>query len=1788
MPQAIPAAVTWAVSAFTSAATVVNTAFVAASGALLPGASFATQVAVANAAFKATMMFSLSAASAALLRPNTPSTGTTLDFKPDPKAPVRGAMGYTALGGNKVFQAAWGYKGVALSLGAALSLGPIDAITKFEADGAAVAFTGAQNEATGFYAADMWQKTTLGLPDDPALLPPTGLKYGNPPLTGWGAQHAAPGVSFAFWTMVLAKNPEDRDVFTNGVPDPRWIGRWMKVWDPRKDSTYPGGVGPQRRDDWRTWAWSECPYAHALAWARGHFKLNPDGSIDRTKRIAGIGAPDSAIDIPAFVEGMNIAEANAWTISGEWSTSDGKYQTFLAMLQAGGGEPISRGAQISVIVNAPRVSTYTYTRDDLVGRAEIRPLTPRRERKNTIVPRYKSEANGWEYVPAGEVTSQVYRDEDRGEPRSLEVEYTHVRSAKQAAQLAAYDLANLREGLTATLPSKAHLMHLHPGDCITVDVPELALAGQKFVVRRTTSNHGSATTTLELRAESDAKHPWALGQVENPAPSPALSAVDPKYVPPPEPEYWAVIPKPPKDGTAQPVLIVEGEVDTTDVASVLVEYAPAAIGPWRVAYSGVPLLEGKYEAQGLDPGADYWVSVRYVARNGAISDRLVSGPHTAPALVAGDTAAVGGRPVVDVLQLIDNTEQAVSDLETVYGDTASAAASAAAAAGSEAAAIQAEADAIIAQAAAEAAASDAADSASAANSSAVAASTSAANASASESAAATSATNAAGSAATATTQAGIATDSAGAAGGSASSAATSASNAASYASDAATAASAASASAVSAKVSGILAAGRFDLQQGVGALTNPGYYGPSTPDTTFQVVNDAGKTTLQLVAPETSYVNTKWVGTPRPGRTYRLFVRFRTAGYAGNGLRPYVAFLNDAYAYQSAISFNAHFDTHWDYRVRSWDYTFTEADGAHPHFIWQLEHAPGAEGGGILLWQAWWEDVTSEIAAGGSASAAATSASNAAASESAAGSSASAAAASATSAATSAGQANTYATQASNSATTAEGHAANASTSAGAAATSAGQASGSASAAAGSASNAATSATDASNSASAASASAVSASASMTGARGGAAAAFPAGFDQDDAFFSANLLGSPTSASHGAPTGSYTWSFINDGGRILRQAVFTPGTPLYAHIRPRGVLPATGGRRYRGTIRARNASGYANTAVGATFYGLSADFQTLIYLTTDYVSGGIDGYTPNLGGSWETFTGEIQLKQTLPADIAWIIFGPYSFNPGGGQGFVDWSLIEVRDITSEAAAGASASAAATQASNAAASASEAGVYASAAQGSATTASTAASDASTYASQASTSAGNAASSSSSAGTSASNAAGSAATAETHASNASASAASASASASIAAGVVSGALNSNAGFDNYPTLYGAPGGWAEYTSGSGYGRVDDGAGGYAVQIDAPAGVASGVYQASADYAVSDHQWLVMEAEVQLWSGDFTGSGFLVQLYESTFSTLLGSQQINFATDADDDGRIASWLIGRRRYSRLFQAPAGTRRFYDYAFNHWSGHGSIAAPNGLRWFMARVRKATAAEIEQQEVLPGLQATVATHSTALVELETQYALARYQVAATTPAGSAILTLLSDDFGTVAGLSADQVYFGENTFFDNATDTLRTTIGGNTRVLALGAAFGTDGTLTQWEGPSAVPFASMSRANAYFYAANTSPYLGGTAFPGLRFKATASNPVRTGTRTSAGQVTTDTVTVTTEGAAGAVSYAWSQIGGNETWTITAGSDATTAFRINVSTPGEIKRAQFVCVATDSGTGKTDAVVVGAAAIYNV
>jgi hypothetical protein len=625
----------------TAAATVVgvvNNAFLIATSALLPGLSFGAQVGIANALTIGSFQLAASAATTALMTPSIGRGGSPIAFKADPSAPISGVMGRFGVGGRQLHANVWGKDNLFLSFAVALSLGPIESVEGFTASGEAVTFPGAQGLAapTEPYINKMWQTYRLGLPTDAYLSPPTGLSDGTPTMSEWTSAHTLPGFAQTFWTM---KNNSKREGYQSGVPAPLWTLLGMKVYDPRLDSTYPGGSGAQRRTDWSTWTYSANPYLHALAWVRGHHKLVAGGTIDLTKRLAGVGAPDAAIDFAAFVEGANVADANSWTISGEWTTADDKWQTLAAMLQAGGGVPISQGAQISCMVEAPRTSLMTVTGADIVGSVSLNVMASRRDRPNTVIPRVRLEAHKFEEVALGAVTSATYVTEDAEEKRVIETSYRFVGVAKQGAELAGYGLANTRETLKASIPCKPYLLGLRAGDAFTVTEPELGLSAQKFVVMRRSFDPSSSIVTLDVRSETDAKHAYALGQSADAPASPSLTAPDPVPTTP-DTADWTVVARPVEaSGVQQPGLIVTGPAVNENIGTVLVEYSTSGSGPWVQAYSGPPTI-ASVEINGLVGGTGYYVGITYWSVRGVPSAQLVKGPYTAPGLTSGDVVPI--------------------------------------------------------------------------------------------------------------------------------------------------------------------------------------------------------------------------------------------------------------------------------------------------------------------------------------------------------------------------------------------------------------------------------------------------------------------------------------------------------------------------------------------------------------------------------------------------------------------------------------------------------------------------------------------------------------------------------------------------------------------------------------------------------------------------------------------------------------------------------------------------------------------------------------------------------------------------------------------------------------------------------------------------------------------------------------------------------------------------------------------------------------------------------------------
>ena len=439
-------------------------------------------------------------------------SGVQTSWSADPDAAIPIIFGRTLMSGDIRYRKQHGSKNKYDTIVSVLSgCGPINGLAQTYMEKEPISFSGGM---TGVYKIDghdrIWQRTQRGACPEPSYLAPV---IGTPPQ--WTSAHKLSGYAAVLNTFLY---DAAGDYTLTSTPRFNWLGEGVLCYDPRLDSTYPGGSGTCRWNDPSTWVYSECGWIQAITFAIG-WHQGPDNV-----RVGGVGMDIAAIDVPTFVEAANIADANGWKSGGRVTTADDKWEVMKSLAQAGGGEPIRYGAILSCFINAPRVSIGTIGIDDVIGQASISTAQSIRDRVNGITPRYTSEDHFWEQVPAGTVVNVDYLATDKRE-RTKMVAYPMVQcpageTPDQVAQLAAYDIANAREAGPIVLPLKLRFLGYRAGDCLTIeDHPAFGhIAGKDVIVTKRQIDPTSATVTLTLRTESPTKHEWALTRVGVPAP----------------------------------------------------------------------------------------------------------------------------------------------------------------------------------------------------------------------------------------------------------------------------------------------------------------------------------------------------------------------------------------------------------------------------------------------------------------------------------------------------------------------------------------------------------------------------------------------------------------------------------------------------------------------------------------------------------------------------------------------------------------------------------------------------------------------------------------------------------------------------------------------------------------------------------------------------------------------------------------------------------------------------------------------------------------------------------------------------------------------------------------------------------------------------------------------------------------------------------------------------------------------------------------------------------------------
>ena len=625
-----------------TAAVLIGTGVGLAAGASLATAfSFATVGTLTTLGVSSTVATSILLATAAIdlsmigqaLSPSV-SSGQQTQWKADPYAGIPYVMGRTLVSGNIVAKLSKGSNNEFEAFVTVLSLGPINGFETSYMNRTTMVWDGrgqlGGGEATGAYAGFIWEDRQIGACPE---LTKVGTFAGDG-FRSWTDNHKLSGLAACL--NVFCTNAQADDNLTS-EPKPAWIVEGVKVYDPRLDSTYPGGSGPCRALDEGTYVYSENPHLHGLTWALGRWQNG--------RRVAGIGAPISTIDVPAFVEGANLDDARGWKLGGQVVTRpDSPWNSLKAMLQAGGAQPLLLGGRISCLNRAPRVTLDTITRADIIGDWSIAATQPRRSRINGIIPSYRSEAHDWEMIAAGRVGISAYEAMD-GDERTKDVAYPLVQNADQAAMLAAYDICDSRELGPITLPCKPRWLNYRIGDALLVE-PEDGFSVKAIITGRAIDAQ-TGGVTLTLRGETDGKHPFCLGQT---AIVPAIATYHYDEPSANASGDWGLL------GTSLtlagayvPALVLSGQVSNPKVEEVVIDYrlhadGQAADAGWMGATLAAPTLTRR-EITGVSPQTAYDVGVRYRVR-GAMGARVIFGPVTTGAGYVGSLTATQGANAI--------------------------------------------------------------------------------------------------------------------------------------------------------------------------------------------------------------------------------------------------------------------------------------------------------------------------------------------------------------------------------------------------------------------------------------------------------------------------------------------------------------------------------------------------------------------------------------------------------------------------------------------------------------------------------------------------------------------------------------------------------------------------------------------------------------------------------------------------------------------------------------------------------------------------------------------------------------------------------------------------------------------------------------------------------------------------------------------------------------------------------------------------------------------------------------
>lgn len=598
--------------------------------------------AIAVVAVKLAINLAVSAAASALQSPQDPGRNL-LDpaaysqLGADPLSERIIGYGETGIAGEVVFQQVTAdKKGVnyVISLLDAGQVAPHEWV-KTLIDGDEVTFDALDNgNAVGTYEDHLWVRFYGGTPTqtaDATLISESGGL--------WSADHRGKSCAYAIMKAKIA----DQEKFPNGRPNPIFVMKCRRVYDPRKDSTKPGGVGAHRIDDESTWEWSDNLALCAYDYARGVWVVGDD-AIPR--RVAGLGLPISLIDESWVVASANVCEEMGWTCNGLISAGSDPADVLKSMAVHMCGRMATRKGKFAPIAGYDWPSTLEITENDLAGKLKVRHAKKWREVHNTIKAAYRDGADAnFEGVETNPVKVAAWVTQDNGQAfeRTISLPFTHDRAL--ATRLAKFDLYRKRAPRVIEVPVKLKKGRALEGDIVDVNLPSYDLAETYEVTSWTLDQAGFVMLTLELW--NPAGLDWAVGEEGDP---PVYGSLERQNLAPETPADadWSVTASTYKD-FAPAIDIVGAAPDW--IHAVVIEWRETGDTAWTMWGEADPGASVKI--LGLAPLTAYEFSIRYRFGVRYSPARLIKAATTLSELRAYMADAIEGQGALATLSAVD-------------------------------------------------------------------------------------------------------------------------------------------------------------------------------------------------------------------------------------------------------------------------------------------------------------------------------------------------------------------------------------------------------------------------------------------------------------------------------------------------------------------------------------------------------------------------------------------------------------------------------------------------------------------------------------------------------------------------------------------------------------------------------------------------------------------------------------------------------------------------------------------------------------------------------------------------------------------------------------------------------------------------------------------------------------------------------------------------------------------------------------------------------------------------------